>query len=213
MGQLCQVRIPETMTLIEWIMAWLTRLFGWKDPAEYVPQAPKLPQDSTSVPSSVSTTNIPEPVKIEAIMSKRETLYDVAYKCIGRDMSPLDRAPDSLACMESLDGVFFEAFGEHLVAPENRLSTRLGYRAMAIDPRLRILGQEETPLPGDIVISPSGYSTIGTEHGHTGIRGKTTYMSNDSTDGKWKANYNLPNWKLVFHDTLGFPVFHFRVVG
>lgn len=174
--------------------------------AEPVPEAPKQPVEDAKVPEP-----IPEPPKPK--VSCREHLYAVAKASLGTDMSPEDRAPDSLGCMESVNGVWLAAFGEQLLAPEDRLSTARGYASMRIDKRLRKLADGEEPLPGDIVISPTGMSTIGAPHGHTGIRGVEAYMSNDSSTGKWTANYNLPNWKLVFHDKLGFPVFHFRPVG
>ena len=141
--------------------------------------------------------------------TNRELFYEVAKASIGIDMSPNDIAPDSLACMESLDGVYFKAFGEHLLKPEDRLSTNRGFKAMLKDPRLI---QVETPLPGDIVISPTGFSSKGSTHGHTGVRGVWTYMSNNSDTGLWSAHYSLEAWYNVFEKTLGFPVVHFRVV-
>lgn len=182
------------------VAAWKYKMFAVQEhplePLQEPPQAPTSPV-------------LPE-VKEIPTMTKQQHLYDTAYASIGKDMSPLDRAPDTLGCMESLDGVYLTAFGEHLLSPENRLSTQKGYSAMLIDPRLEIIPNEEA-APGDIVISPSGQSTKGYVHGHCGIRGKTTYMSNDSASGLWRANYNIPNWKLVFQDTCGFPIFHFRV--
>lgn len=125
-------------------------------------------------------------------------------------MSPLDRAPDYLACMESVDGVWFEAFGEHLLKPEDRLSTNKGYAAMLVDPRLKKI---DTPEVGAIVISPTGHSTKGVSHGHTGIVGNFDIMSNDSNSGLWSDNYTKAAWTNVFHRTLGFPVYYFLPVG
>lgn len=186
-------------------------LIVWENIDETLPEAPKpqiLAPESPLPPKPPEP--MPEPVIPVPVKTKRERLYDVAKACIGRDMSPLDRAPDSLACMESVDGIWLETFGEHLLEPGDRLSTARGYAAMRVDPRLK---RVEGPfLPGDIVISPTGMSTKGSPHGHTGIRGVNAYMSNDSGSGKWTANYNLPNWKAYFGDTLGFPTFHFRVL-
>lgn len=141
--------------------------------------------------------------------TNREKLYDTAKASLGRDMSPLDIAPDRLACMESLDGVYFSAFGEHLLSQENRLSTEKGYQAMVQDKRLQ---KVSTPLPGDIVIDPTGYSKKGSLHGHTGIWGNYDVMSNDSNTGLWTDNYTHDAWHNVFEKTLGFPTFYFRVL-
>lgn len=190
------------------VALWKYKAFAVQEPEPIepleVPTSPKTPPTSPVLPE---VKEVPMPTK-----TNREKLYDTAYACRGKDMSPLDRAPDNLACMESLDGVYFTAFGEHLLKQEDRLSTARGYASMKVDPRLELI-QNADALPGDIVISPTGTSTKGALHGHTGIRGKTAYMSNDSSSGLWMANYNLPNWKLVFQDTLGFPIYHFRVKG
>lgn len=139
--------------------------------------------------------------------TKAEILYQTGVQSLGKDMSPADRAPDSLACMESVDGVWLEAFGKHLLTPDNRLSTELGYRAMLKDPRLVEIS---IPEVGCIVISPTGYSSNGSQHGHTGIWGKFDVMSNDSNTGLWTDNYTHEAWYNVFQKKLGFPVYFFR---
>jgi len=168
-------------------------------------EEPKLPVESVPLPEKEIPPAMPK-------LTKREHLYDTAYDSIGIDMSPQDKAPDALGCMESLDGVYLAAFGEHLLMPADRLSTARGYAAMRVNPNLELIKNEDAGF-GDIVISPSGMSTKNSKHGHCGIRGHNAYMSNDSDTGKWLSNYNIPNWKLVFADTLGFPIFHFRVRG
>lgn len=173
-------------------------------PSTHYPVPPIQPVKESLLPKPIT---MPEPTE-----SKRERLYRVAKSCIGRDMSPNDVAPDSLACMESLDGVFLEAFGEHLLPPANRLSTANGYQAMLHDPRLEKITEADA-LPGDISIAPTGTSTNGSAHGHVGIRGKEDYMSNDSSSGLWKAHYTIAAWKLVFTGTLKFPLYYFRVKG
>lgn len=176
----------------------------------YIPLSEALPVPPKPAPEPPLPPNpapMPEPVE-----TKRERLYRVAKSCIGRDMSPNDVAPDSLACMESLDGVWLETFGEHLLPLANRLSTASGYQAMLHDARLEKITEAQA-LPGDISIAPTGTSAKGSPHGHVGIRGKETYMSNDSSTGLWKANYTLPAWKLVFSTTLKFPLYYFRVKG
>lgn len=197
------------------VTAVLFRFFYPKYPPKdhemlYIPPSidpPLAPQEP--VVQSLPTKPVSMP---ETTESKRERLYRVAKSCIGRDMSPNDVAPDNLACMESLDGVFLEAFGEHLLPSANRLSTANGYQAMLHDPRLEKITEAEA-LPGDISIAPTGTSTNGSPHGHVGIRGKETYMSNDSTSGLWKAHYTLAAWKLVFTSTLKFPLYYFRIKG
>lgn len=72
--------------------------------AEPVPEAPKQPVADVKVPEP-----IPEPPKPK--VSRREHLYAVANASLGRDMSPEDGAPDSLGCMESVNGVWLALKG------------------------------------------------------------------------------------------------------
>lgn len=168
----------------------LTVLHLKKGYTEDVPLTPPMP---------------PTPV----VTSNREKLYDTAKACIGRDMSPQDIAPDSLACAESLNGVFKEAFGEDI--KKGVVSTEVLYHALLNDSRFILIAQSDI-LPGDISLAVTGQSAKGAPHGHVGIWGKETVMSNDSSSGLWKANYTLAAWPLVFEKTLGFPLHAFRVV-
>lgn len=195
--------------MVEKIIKFLSDILGWSSTIEplypsILPPEPVIPVKAPEQPTPVIT----QPKT--PIMTNTEKLYEIAKACIGSDMSPNDVAPDSLACAESLNGVFKKAFGENIGNGAALTSTAALYQVLKNDPRFVVTSD---PQPGDIVISPSGTSTKGSPHGHCGIRGITTYMSNDSSTGKWEANYNLPNWKLVFHDTLGFEIFHFKVVG
>lgn len=189
---------------VDQIMAFLGHLFGWSGVPVDVQNKPQTPVLVQNVPASPS-----DPVKIET-MTKAQILYNTAKASLGRDMSPLDKAPDSLACMESVDGVWLVAFGEHLLPLPARLSTEAGYQAMLQDSRLQ---KVETPTPGCIVISPTGYSSKGSQHGHTGIWGQYDVMSNDSNSGHFLDNYTHLAWYNVFNKSLGFPVYFFLPVG
>lgn len=140
------------------------------------------------------------------IRSNAGKLYDTAFACIGRDMSPLDIAPDALACVESLNGVFTLAFGTPI--KKGLLSTMELYKTLKEDFRFE---QIDKPQLGCITVAPTGLSTKHSLHGHTGIWGNYDVMSNDSDTGKWKANYTHEAWENVFHVELGFPIYYFKV--
>ncbi len=172
--------------IILWALILAIKYRLWENPVEYPPIQEKYP-----VPLMPSIDTITE---IPITPSNAQKLYATAFKCIGRDMSPNDLAPDSLACVESLRGVLKEAGYD--VAP-GVLNTVALDAVLSKDPRFIPIEEKEMGV-GDIIIALSTNTT----HGHCGIRGKTTYMSNDSSTGKWTANYNIPNWDLVFKDTL-----------
>lgn len=191
---------------------------------EYIPSEPAIPGKIEPGEEIIPETPVSTPKPVEkpaeapieqpkiTIMTKREQLYNFAKGSLGKDMSPNDVAPDTLACMESVDGTFFGCFGEHLLKSADRLSTQRGYRSMLKDPRLVEIPHNEIQ-EGDISIAPTGYSTKNSPHGHVGIWGKTTVMSNNSDTGLWSAHYTHEAWENVFHKTLGFPLRAFRVIG
>lgn len=149
----------------------------------------------------------PNPAPI--MKTNAQKLYDTSVACLGTDMSPADIAPDSLACAESLNGVYLKTFGQHLGTGPALTSTLALYQEMVVDKRLQ---KVVDPLPGDIVISPTGYSSKNSPHGHCGIWGNFDVMSNNSDSGKWKDNYTHEAWYDVFSKELGFPVYFFRVL-
>lgn len=161
------------------------------------------------IPPVAPETEPQEPLPTKPVpMTNSEKLYNVAFTCIGKDMSPLDVAPDSLGCAESLNGVYFKAFGERLGTGAALTSTKALYESMLKDERLE---QVTLPEKGVMVLSPSGYSDKGAKHGHCGIWGNFDVMSNDSNSGLWMSNYTHEAWDNVFVKTLGFPTFYFKV--
>lgn len=199
-------------TLLAVSLAWVFTAWWSKKPQkeelnnemEYLPSVEPL-QEPQNEP--VSVVQIPI---TPTTMTNSDKLYETAKSSLGKDMSPQDLAPDSLACMESLDGVFCKAFGAHLLALPGRLSTEAGYNSMLKDTRLEVI---KVPEPGCIVISPTGFSAKGAQHGHCGVWGKFDVMSNDSSTGLWTDNYTHEAWYTVFNKTLGFPVVFFKIIG
>lgn len=67
-----------------------------------------------------------------------------------------------------------------------------------------------TPQAGDVVISPSGTSSKGVAHGHTGIVAMQGILSNDSDTGLFMEKYTVASWQQFFGVQNGFPVFFYR---
>lgn len=160
-------------------------------------------------PDSMPSQDNDPIVPVEVKESNREILYRVSKACIGRDMSPQDNAPDRLGCVESLRGVYREAFGEDIVP--GVLGTSMLYAHLLSDSRFEEIPHEQIQ-PGDISIAVTGQSAKGAPHGHVGIWGIENVMSNDSDTGLWKAHYTKEAWVKVFKYQLGFPLVAFRVV-
>lgn len=140
--------------------------------------------------------------------SKQERFYEYAKSKLGIDVSPRDIAPDRLACAESLNEVVRGFFGNPI--GENLVSTKILFDKLCEDERFYQVANSQV-LPGDISIAVTGESTNGSPHGHCGVWGKETVMSNDSDTGKWSAHYTKDAWVKVFAGTLGFPLHTFRL--
>lgn len=127
---------------------------------------------------------------IGGLSTKREKLYDTAYSFLGRDASPLDRAPDELSCAESVNAIFRAAFGKEIGGD---VSTLRMYQELKESAEFI---ETDAPLYGDVIISPTTMARV--PIGHVGIVGKWQVMSNNSYTGRWEAHYTLESWRLRY---------------
>lgn len=135
-------------------------------------------------------------------------LYETALSCLNTDVTPKDLVPDNVACAETLNAIYARAFGKSI---GGGASTYNLYNSL-----LKHLDftRVDLPLPGDIIISPTGYSKDGGKtlpNGHTGIVGENTkIMSNDSASGLFKANYTIQTWTDRYVSKGRYPMVFFR---
>lgn len=134
----------------------------------------------------------------------RELLLGVAEELVGVDASPDDLAPDEYACAETACDVM-RAAGVPIGVI---LSTYSLYR--------ELLGRQDfaradSPLPGDVVISPTGYGDGRLPNGHVGFVAEGgAIISNSSADGTLRRNYTLDSWRARYAGLGGYPVWFFR---
>ena len=137
--------------------------------------------------------------------SNRSRLYIAAISSLGTDASPNDIAPDELGCAESVNAIHKKVFGYEV---GGGVSTSQLYKALVSHPKFIAV---DTPLEGDVIISPTGYGNGKLSNGHTGIVGKAgVIMSNDSATGLFKENYSLETWRSYYSSRGGYPVRFFR---
>jgi hypothetical protein len=140
-----------------------------------------------------------------------------AYNALDSDPSPKDEAPDELACAESWNAVYKRAFGEHLYSG-NLLSTYFLRKALRESPLFK---QVTIPVPGDTIISPTGFGraknpdgTLIIPNGHVGIvMFGGDIASNDSRAqyrGQWRINYTIESWRDRWVRRGGYPVEIYR---
>lgn len=144
------------------------------------------------------------PVPAEA---NRKILYKVAVESIGTDASPKDIAPDNLGCAETINAIYEKAFGAQIGGD---VSTYRLYSCLKNHPYFESVSD---PLPGDIIISPTGYNSPQNpmKNGHAGFVGENgVVMSNESKNGKFEVNYTIQSWRDKYQTKGGYPVKFFR---
>lgn len=169
-------------------MNWLINLIKW-----FFTEPVIIEPDMTTVPTP------PVPPK----MTNREWLYKVGYSCLGVDMAPTQ---DALGCSESLYYVM-----KHAGVPNLPKHAILGTAEMAVW-LSKNLSAYANPLPGDIIISPTG-SGNGLIRGHTGIVGNINIMSNNSKTYLWDDEWNLKKWLNYYQKYGGLSTKYYRWEG
>lgn len=131
-------------------------------------------------------------------------LCDVAYQNLGKDLSPTQNA---FGCAETISTLLKLAFGDAYAT----LSTATFYtHFMGSNSYEKV----ENPLPGDIVVSPTGYGNGNMANGHIGVVGNTgQILSNNSYDSKLEINYDLVSWRARYVGIGGFPMAYFRKIA
>lgn len=176
----------------QWDWSWIDEALG----GETALTPPIIIKSTPTPPMTITQT------------TNGQKLYTTAKGLIGQILAA-DNAADGYGmygCAESVNAAALRALG-HAIG--GGASTAAMYTALLDTTRFQRVTQ---PLPGDIVICPTGQSTLGaTLHGHVGITGVTWYMSNDSETAKWEANYTRAMWEQSFA-ARGFTTHYFRVL-
>lgn len=131
-------------------------------------------------------------------------VYTVAKNCLHTHVTLDPTVPADVGCAEAVSYVLKNA-GAIGFPVTGFASTSLLYAWLRNNAQRVMI-----PQPGDVVISPSGTSTKGTLHGHTGIVAKFGILSNDSDTGLFMEKYTQSSWQMFFGVKLGFPVLYFR---
>lgn len=133
-------------------------------------------------------------------------LYDAAATALGRSLVPAGYDPE-LGCAISLNNLYKQTFGATIGGDASTASL---YKVLSSSPFK--FKQVTDPLPGDIIISPTGMQKVTSplKNGHVGIVAKEGICSNDSASGVWHEYYTLTTWNNRYAVAGGFPVFFFR---
>lgn len=135
-------------------------------------------------------------------------LYNTAKSCMDTSMVS-HGVPIEFGCASSVNMVHRKAFGVEI---GGGASTALLYSALEAS---SFFEKVIEPKAGDIIISPTGYSSLPFEtnpvpNGHVGIVGNFGIMSNNSYNGLWQEKYTLDTWNARYATSGGYPVLFFR---
>lgn len=143
-------------------------------------------------------------IVLEALQKNRRVqLYLAAKAAVDTDVTPVDAVPDDVACAEVVSTLINKVVSFPIIHGTYTLYTYLGSKYQLV----------QTPLPGDIIISPTGMASKKVfNHGHVGVVGVGGIVySNNSLNGKLQTHYTISTWKKRYQDTGGYPVYFFRL--
>jgi hypothetical protein len=132
-------------------------------------------------------------------------VYETAKECLGKNLCE-NRI---YGCAETINAIFQFALGQPI---GGLASTYFMYKVLTTTPTR--FKQVTDPLPGDIIISTTGYGKNEPiiPNGHVGIVGRFGILSNNSNDGLLEENYTIPQWQKRYVDQGGYPMNFFRVL-
>jgi len=135
-------------------------------------------------------------------------VYETAKAAIGTMLVPPELAV--LGCAATVNQIFQNALG----APIGGGPSTFSMMPFLTNPDSFTEVEETACLPGDVIISPTGYANPvnpNMPHGHVGIVAMYGILSNSSGDGRLHENYDLTTWKERYAVLGGYPVRFFRV--
>lgn len=177
-----------------WLWNLLKSILSQKNTPQATAPAPAVPAVPQPIPAPLQT-----PITKPTMNSK---IYDFAKSCMGKDIAATQ---NELGCAEAVSYVLnhclVSGFPKAGILGTAELNSWLKKNASIVT----------TPLPGDIIISPTGSSTKGAKHGHVGVVAKFGILSNNSMNGLFQETYTLDEWHEYYHNRLGFPVLFYSL--
>lgn len=147
---------------------------------------------------------MPNEIPNEIPNENGQRIYEIARECLGAHITLDSSVPSDVGCAEAVSYVLKNALGDVFPA-QGFASTNLLWQWLKTH-----FTQVSEPIIGDVVISPTGTSAIGSPHGHVGIIAKYGILSNSSDTGLFSELWTITKWNKYYNKKLGFPVYFFR---
>lgn len=149
-------------------------------------------------------SSIVEAVKKVTAPNHRQTIYNTAYSLLEQKLGKDTSIPKGVNCANAVTDVLIRAGVPGLPAKGIPGTWTLNEWLKA---NLVVV---KDPLPGDIIMSPTGYGKKSMPNGHVGIVGKYQVMSNNSRTGKWDTHFTQQTWRDRYETKGGYPVIFYR---
>lgn len=137
-----------------------------------------------------------------------QSIYNAAAASIGKHMTLNDAVPPDVGCAEAVSAILRLAGVSGL--PPTGIAGTAQLNTWFSDSNYFV--SVSTSLPGDIIISPTGYPGATLEHGHTGIVMKQGICSNNSATGLWDEHWTLPAWQSYYGTQGKLPIYFYRYI-
>lgn len=185
-------------------MAFLKSFFTAK-PAISLPVPVLTPVQATSTPPQAPVA-VPNP-KPMPTPTHSDILYQTAAGCLGTHQTLNPSVPNDVGCAEAWSSVAKKA-GVLDIPATGIAGTANLYLWLTSNPAFK---RVTSPLPGDTIISPTGYGN-GSVEGHVGFIAKSGILSNNSDNGLFQEKWTLPAWNAHYGVAGELPVAFFRWV-
>lgn len=139
-------------------------------------------------------------------LQAKPTLFAAAREYLGRDAAKGNLVPAEVACSEAMSNIIKDVLPDWPIIT----GTWTLWDALENDERFR---RVSLPMPGTIIISPTGTVKNAKIRGHVGCFGRdNNIMSNDSRKGLWEENYTLDSWNARYKGA-GYEVFMYQLIN
>ena len=143
----------------------------------------------------------------ETQISNSSIVFRKAKDLIGKHLTLNPQVPAELGCAEAVSFVLLQCKVKNLPFLGFASTAELLHWLETSPQFVEIFEYE----PGAIIISATGTGN-GLIHGHTGILGNTSIMSNNSDNGLWQEKWNIEKWNAYYQEYGKIPTRFFRMI-
>ena len=142
--------------------------------------------------------------------TKSEQFFDFCMQFVDTDVTPKDRVDDDVACMETVDTLYYKFSGKYISGSTITVSTLKGLENLSKNP---LFLKIKKPVKGAILVYATGTGNGNIKNGHIFISdGAGNLYSNNSYTGKFEKNYTDFTAKYRYESLGGYKPHYFMLM-